>query len=136
MSGVPEVVNVKVEELMEQARDTITVKRVFGEPYVRNGTTIIPVASVMGGAGGGEGGGPMPLPGAEGEAGAAAPGMATGMGAGFGVRATPAGAYVIHGDEVTWQPAVDVTRIEVMNRALAIVGLLVVGSILRALLRR
>ncbi|HEU0235049.1 MAG TPA: spore germination protein GerW family protein [Candidatus Limnocylindrales bacterium] len=125
----------KVEELMEQARDTITVKRVFGEPYVKNGTTVIPVASVMGGAGGGEGGGPMPMPGVEGEAGSS-PAMATGMGAGFGVRATPAGAYVIHGDEVVWQPAIDVTRIEVMNRALAIVGLLVVGSILRALLRR
>jgi uncharacterized spore protein YtfJ len=133
---VPEVVRLKVEELMEQARDTITVKRVFGEPYVKNGTTVIPVASVMGGAGGGEGGGPLPLPGVEGEAGAAAPGMATGMGAGFGVRATPAGAYVIHGDEVHWEPAVDVTRIEVMNRALAIVGLLVAGSILRALLKR
>ena len=125
----------KVEEIMEQARDTITVKRVFGEPYAKNGTTIIPVASVMGGAGAGEGGGPMPMPGADGEAGTA-PAMASGMGGGFGVRATPAGAYVIHGDEVVWQPAIDVTRIEVMNRAIAIVGILVVGSILRALLRR
>jgi uncharacterized spore protein YtfJ len=126
---------VKVEELMSQARDAITVKRVFGEPYVKNGTTIIPVASVMGGSAGGEGGGPMPVPGAEGEAGTGAA-VASGSGLGFGVRATPAGAYVINGDQVRWEPAVDVTRIEVMNRAIAIVGLLVGGSLVRAVLRR
>jgi uncharacterized spore protein YtfJ len=126
----------KVEELMAQARDAITVKRVFGEPYVRNGTTIIPVASVMGGSAGGEGGGPVPSPAVEGTEGAPLAAMASGSGLGFGVRATPAGAYVIHGEDVRWEPAVDATRIEIMNRALAIAGLMAGASLIRALLRR
>ena len=42
-------------ELMQQARDALTVKRVFGEPYERDGVTVIPAASIRGGAGGGEG---------------------------------------------------------------------------------
>ena len=43
---------------------------------------------------------------------------------------------MIHDEDVRWDPAIDVTRIEVMNRALAIVVVLVAGSVLRALLRR
>ncbi len=35
-----------------QATDTLTAKRVFGEPYEKNGMTVVPVAKVMGGAGG------------------------------------------------------------------------------------
>ena len=42
-------------ELMTQARDALTVKRVFGEPYERDGVTLIPAAVVRGGAGGGQG---------------------------------------------------------------------------------
>ena len=43
-------------ELMQQTRDAMTVKRVFGEPYERNGVTILPVATIRGGAGGGQAG--------------------------------------------------------------------------------
>jgi hypothetical protein len=32
-------------------RDAVTVKRVFGEPYQKNGVTVIPAAKVMGAAG-------------------------------------------------------------------------------------
>jgi len=35
------------------------VKRVFGEPYEKNGVTVIPAARVQGGAGGGGGEGPQ-----------------------------------------------------------------------------
>ena len=49
-----------VNELMQQTRDTLTVSRLFGEPYERNGTTVIPVAAVRGGGGGGHGEGPGP----------------------------------------------------------------------------
>ena len=126
----------KIEELMEQARDAITVKRVFGEPYVRNGTTVIPVASVMGGSAGGEGGGPVRAPTVEGEEATTPVAMASGSGLGFGVRATPAGAYIMRGEDVRWEPAVDATRIEIMNRALAIAGVVAGASIIRALLRR
>ena len=34
-------------ELMEQTRDALTVKRVFGEPYERNGVTIVPAAACV-----------------------------------------------------------------------------------------
>lgn len=37
-----------VQDVITQARDAITVKRVFGEPYERNGVTVIPVARVKG----------------------------------------------------------------------------------------
>lgn len=47
-----------VHEMAAQARDAMTVKRVYGEPYEKDGVTIIPAAKVSGGggAGGGEGG--------------------------------------------------------------------------------
>ena len=83
-----------VQNVITQARDAITVKRVFGEPYHAEGVTVIPAAKLVGGAGGGEGERP-----GEGEKGA---------GSGFGVIARPVGAYVIRGDQVSWRPAVDV----------------------------
>lgn len=86
-----------IEELVKGHRDAVTVKRVFGEPFERNGVTVIPVAKVMGGGGGGSG--------------ESREGGGQGSGSGFGIAAKPAGAYVIRGDEVTWQPAVDVNRI-------------------------
>jgi uncharacterized spore protein YtfJ len=43
----------EVQDLIAQARDTLTVKRVFGEPYEKNGMTIIPAVRVQGGAGAG-----------------------------------------------------------------------------------
>ncbi|HZK50153.1 MAG TPA: spore germination protein GerW family protein [Actinomycetota bacterium] len=86
-----------IEELMKGHRDAITVKKVFGEPFEKNGVTVIPAAKVMGGGGGGAGESPE--------------GGGQGSGSGFGIAAQPAGAYVIRGDEVMWQPAVDVNRI-------------------------
>src|SRR5438270_11062177 len=57
----PEVVRIKedtmdAQEILAQAKDTMTVKRVFGEPYEKNGLTLVPVAAVAGGAGAGSGG--------------------------------------------------------------------------------
>jgi uncharacterized spore protein YtfJ len=40
------------DEVITQARDALTVKRVFGEPYEKNGVTAVAVAAVRGGAGG------------------------------------------------------------------------------------
>ena len=42
-----------VHEVLNHARDAMTVKRVFGDPYEKDGVTVIPVANVMGGAGAG-----------------------------------------------------------------------------------
>lgn len=95
----------KMDEIMTAVQDTFTVKRVFGEPIVKDGTTVIPVAQVSGGGGGGEGG---PEGGAEG----------TGSGQGFGGSARGIGVFVVKPDGVEWQPAVDVTRLGIAGIAL------------------
>jgi uncharacterized spore protein YtfJ len=86
----------KLDELLGQTRDSITVRRVFAEPYEKDGITIIAAAAVAGAGGGGTGKDPK---GQEGE------------GGGFGLAGRPAGAYVIKNGQVTWRPAVDVNRI-------------------------
>lgn len=98
-----------VTELLATSRDAITVKRVFAEPYEKNGLTIIPAAVVSGGAGGGTG---HDDKGQEGE------------GGGFGVSSRPAGAYVIKDNQVSWRPAVDLNRI-IMMAGLAVIAYLV-----------
>jgi uncharacterized spore protein YtfJ len=107
----------KLEDVMADAQDTFTVKRVFGEAYEKNGVTFIPAASVRGGGGGGES-----------EAGESTPG---GTGGGFGMTARPVGAYRIVGDDVTWVPAADTTKVIMLAEIVLIVALLVVRSILR-----
>lgn len=99
----------KVAEVIGTAKDVVTVKRVYGEPYERNGVTVIPAAVVSGGAGGGTG---HDEKGGEGE------------GGGFGVSGRPAGAFVIKDGEVSWRPAVD------PNRILKVVGVVVVAFLL------
>ena len=37
-----------VFEMVSQAREAITVRRVFGDPYEKDGVTIIPAAKVRG----------------------------------------------------------------------------------------
>lgn len=92
-------------EVISNARDSLTVKRVYGDPYEKDGLTVIPAASVRGGAGGGSG---HDEKGQE------------GGGGGFGVNARPAGAYVIKDGDVSWRPALDV------NRLIAATGLAVI----------
>ena len=75
----------EVLSTIDKARDVLTVKRVFGDPYEKNGVTIVPAARVQGAAGGGKG------EGTDMEGG----GAGTGSGSGFGMNARPAGAFVI-----------------------------------------
>jgi uncharacterized spore protein YtfJ len=104
-----------VNEAISKARDAITVKRVYGEPYERDGVTVIPAAAVGGGGGGGGGEGP------EGEG--------SGSGFGYGLNARPVGAYVIDDRDVRWVPAPDVTRI--VTQALLVVALIAFGILRR-----
>jgi uncharacterized spore protein YtfJ len=107
-----------VRKTIEGAKDALTVQRVFGDPYEKNGVTIIPAARVQGGAGGGGGTGP------EGEG--------SGSGSGFGLNARPAGAYVIHGDEVEWRPAVDPNRVIIGAAVVALAALMVARTAIKA----
>jgi uncharacterized spore protein YtfJ len=105
-----------VEEILAQARDTMSVKRVYGEPIKKVGMTIIPVASFSGGGGGGGG---------QDEQGAG------GSGVGYGVGAKPLGVYVIKDGNISWQPAMDLNRVIMGGQIVAIVALLVIRSILK-----
>jgi uncharacterized spore protein YtfJ len=108
----------EVSDVITQARDTLTVKRVFGEPYEKNGVTVIPAAKVQGGAGGGDGEGPE--------------GMGRGSGSGFGLNARPVGAFLVRGGDVTWRPAVDLNKIILGGQVVAIVALLTLRAIVKA----
>jgi hypothetical protein len=44
-----------IQEAIAKAQDAITVNRVYGEPYERDGVVFIPAAEVRGGGGGGGG---------------------------------------------------------------------------------
>ena len=107
----------EIQDVIAQARETLTVKRVFGEPYEKDGVTMIPVARVQGGGGGGGGEGPE--------------GQGKGSGGGFGMKARPVGAFLIRGDEMSWKPAVDLNRIVLGGQIVAIVTLLTIRSIVK-----
>jgi uncharacterized spore protein YtfJ len=108
----------QVQDVIAQARDALTVKRVFGEPYEKDGVTIIPAARVQGGAGGGGG--------------EDAQGQGRGSGSGFGMTARPVGAFIIRDGELSWRPAVDLNRILLGAQVVAIVALLTARTILKA----
>jgi uncharacterized spore protein YtfJ len=124
------------QEVLNQARDAMTVKRVFGDPYEKDGITVIPVASVMGGAGAGGGTGAGTRPASAGEEKGEEGAGDSGYGMGYGLRATPAGVYVIKGGEVEWKPALDTNRLILQRAGVAIVALLVLRSIIGTLARR
>lgn len=109
--------SMNLQEIMTQARDTLTVKRVFGEPVEEQGVTIIPVASLRGGAGGGQN------EGREGEG--------QGSGSGFGIMAKPAGAYVVKDGNASWRPALDVNRVILGGQAVVITALLTIRAIVK-----
>ena len=78
-----------VDEILEGARDAMTVGRVYGDSIEQDGVTVVGRGRPGGGGGGGD--------------------DTQNGGAGFGLKARPVGAYVICGKDVTWVPAVDVT---------------------------
>jgi uncharacterized spore protein YtfJ len=113
----------KPSEIIDQFENAVNMKRVFGEPYEKDGITFIPAAKVWLGAGGGEG---------EEESGA----RGQGSGGGFGVIAHPVGAFVIKGDDVTWKPTVDVNRAVLGGQIVAVIAFLTLRAVVRSLARR
>ncbi|MBO0746019.1 MAG: sporulation protein [Candidatus Dormibacteraeota bacterium] len=108
------------KEILEQARDTLTVRRVFGEPIEHDGVVVVPVAHVRGGGGAGSGEGRPD----SGNAG-------SGRGGGWGVDARPAGVYVITQGEARWRPAVDPNRI-ILGAQLVVIAALVLRLVIGA----
>lgn len=129
-----------IRELMDKMAENISVRRVFGTAYEREGALIVPVAMVAGGGGGGEG--PVKTPtsaqdpalGTAGtEGGALEAGQAsqppTGSGGGFGGVIMPVGVYVVKDDQVRFVPAYNVTM-------MVLAGLGVVRVLARLVSRR
>ena len=150
----------QAREILAQARDAMNARRVFGDPIDRDGVTVIPVMRLLGGAGAGGGEENATIGGAD-AAGAAAAGAAgageaggtpadgvmgalaggiqgdtASFGVGFGVKASPAGVYVIEGDDVRWLPAVEPERLALIGGVIGVIALLVLRSIIKAILKR
>ena len=89
----------EVFDSIKGTKDALNVRRVFGDPYVVDGVTIIPVARVAGGGGGGAGEGMDDHE------------PSRGFGTGFGLGAHPVGVYEIREGDLRWKPAVDVNRV-------------------------
>lgn len=105
----------ELQQIWTSAQDVITVRRVYGDPYEKDGVTVIPAAAIRGGGGGGGGG----------------DNAQEGMGGGFGVAERPVGAMIIRGDDVRWEPAVDVNRIVLVGGVVAALLIVLIGRIAR-----
>ena len=92
-----------------RAREAKTVRRVYGDPYRKDGVTVIPAAKVR--SGGGARGG-------------------------YGVTATPVGVYVLRDGEVKWKPAFNLNRAILGAIIVAAVALLVAPGIVNVLWAR
>jgi uncharacterized spore protein YtfJ len=105
-----------VQELIAEAREAMTARRVYGDSVERDGVTVIPAAVVRGGSGGGTGRSE------QGEGG----------GGGFGLVARPVGAWVISDEGVSWKPAPDVNRIVLGGQLIGLAAVVFLGRLLLA----
>ena len=92
------------DDLLQRAQDALTASTVFGEPFEKDGVTIIPAAAVRGAGGGGG----STAEGDEGE------------GAGYAVSARPVGAWVHKNGEWKWRPAFDLNQFFLVGNLVAI----------------
>ncbi len=125
---MPDEYRFDLSTFVQHAGDALSVRRVFGEPYERDGTLVIPVARVVGGNGLASGHGDGELD-EHAPAGADAPGAPAapapsprrlhphwrGGGAGdagsYFARVKPLGVYVMDDKGVRWRPALDLNRV-------------------------
>jgi uncharacterized spore protein YtfJ len=106
-------------EMLKQIGDAMTVRQVFGEPYERDGLTLIPVARVMGGGGGG-----------------GSQDQQSGEGGGYGMIAAPAGVYVVKDGRVKWEPALDINRIVLGGQIVALAVVLALRPLIKTWIKR
>jgi uncharacterized spore protein YtfJ len=92
------------DDLLRRAQEALTASTVFGEPFEKDGVTIIPAAAVRGAGGGGHGSD-------EGD---------EGEGAGYAVSARPVGAWINKNGEWKWRPAFDLNRFFLVGNLVAI----------------
>jgi uncharacterized spore protein YtfJ len=100
-------------KILDQVKDLVAGSTVFGQPYEKNGLTLIPASRLSAGGGGGQA-------------------SADEEGGGGGLQARPAGAFVVKGDDARWMPAVDVNRIIVGAQIVAVVAILSWRSVAKA----
>lgn len=105
--------------ILDQVKEVVGGVAVFGEPYAKNGVTVIPAFRVMGGGGGGQEAGSDPA-----------------GGGGVGLDARPAGAFVVKGEDVSWVPAFDLNRVILMGELVMLVAILSWRSVAKARARR
>jgi hypothetical protein len=105
----------EVQEILDEARKSVGAKGVYAEPYVQNGLTVIPAATVAGGGGAGSGESPD----------------GHGGGGGFGVKSRPSGAWVIENGVVRWKTAFDLNRIVIGAELVALAGVFAARTIFR-----
>lgn len=106
------------DRIIERLRGAVTIDRVYGDPIERDGTTVIPVASMRMGGGGGGGRDEQT--------------SGSGEGGGFGAVARPTGAYIIKEGSVSWKPALDLTRLIVAGNLTAVAYFFFTWRIARA----
>jgi len=109
-----------IEKLADRIGARATVKAAFGEPVVRGGLTVVPVARVVWGFGGGSGEDPT---------------GAGGTGAGGGSMVRPIGYLEITDDTATFQPLRPAWADPALLLSSAFAGWLVLRGV-RALVRR
>jgi uncharacterized spore protein YtfJ len=104
-----------VQEMVAKMQEAATVERVYGEPYEKDGVSVIPAARVS----------------ARGGSGAARGGEHSG--GGFRVDAEPVGAYVVRDGEVEWQPVFDLNNVIRRGQLVGVAALLVLWVLVRVL---
>lgn len=91
--------------ILDQVKALVDSSTVFGQPYEKNGLTLIPASRVSAGGGGGQA-------------------SAEQEGGGAGVQARPAGAFVVKGGEVRWLPSIDANRLILGAQIVAVIAIL------------
>lgn len=107
------------QAILQRVEETMSPRRVFGDPVQVDGVTLLPVATVGGGGGAGQ----------RGDQGAE-------HGVGFGVGAQPAGVFVVRDGDAKWRPVLNLNRVILGGQIVALAAILTFGSVMRYWLKQ